>query len=184
MFPIAFVFMMSVMGGYAKDYEGAVQATNEMRRSMIEYINGIEVIKAFNQGKTSYARLAEKVRANAQYYFDWMRRSQLGMSMAYAFFPAQMITVLPFGWLFYTHGTLSIGTFLTVIIDPENAAVIQKTVARLVADKTVTDIEAVCMILARAEYLVLPQRTRPKKQVEGRQELSALYGNSACCNDN
>lgn len=184
MFPIAFVFMMSVMGGYAKDYEGAVQATNEMRRFMIEYINGIEVIKAFNQGKTSYARLAEKVRANAQYYFDWMRRSQLGMSMAYAFFPAQMLTVLPFGWLFYTHGTLSIGTFLTVIIDPENEAVIQKAVARLVADKTVTDIEAVCMILARAEYLVLPQRTRPKKQVEGRQELSALYGNSACCNDN
>ena len=174
MFPIAFVFMMSVMGGYAKDYEGAVQATNEMSSSMIEYINGIEVIKAFNQGKTSYARLAEKVRANAQYYFDWMRRSQLGMSMAYAFFPAQMLTVLPFGWLFYTHGTLSIGTFLTVIIDPENEAVIQKAVARLVADKTVTDIEAVCMILARAEDLVLPQRTRPKKQVEGRQELSAL----------
>ena len=72
----------------------------------------------------------------------------------------------------------------TAYIDPENEAVIQKAVARLVADKTVTDIEAVCMILARAEYLVLPQRTRPKKQVEGRQELSALYGNSACCNDN
>lgn len=138
MFPIAFVFMMSVMGGYAKDYKGAVQATNELSSSMIEYINGIEVIKAFNQGKTSYARLAEKVRANAQYYFDWMRRSQLGMSMAYAFFPAQMLTVLPFGWLFYTHGTLSIGTFLTVIIDPENEVVIQKAVARLMADKTVT----------------------------------------------
>ena len=35
--------------------------------SLIEYINGIEVIKSFNQVKTSYARLAEKVRANAQY---------------------------------------------------------------------------------------------------------------------
>ena len=115
-FPVAFVFMMSVMGGYAKDYEGAVKATNEMSSTMIEYIGGIEVIKTFNQGKSSYARLAEKVRANAQYYFDWMRRSQLGMSMAYAFFPAQMLTVLPFGWLFYTHGTLSIETFLTVIL--------------------------------------------------------------------
>lgn len=83
---------------------------------MIEYINGIEVIKAFNQGKKSYARFADKVRANAQYYYDWMRRSQLGMSMAYAFFPAQMLTVLPFGWLFYTHGTLSVETFITVII--------------------------------------------------------------------
>ena len=115
-FPVAFVFMTMVMGNYAKDYEGAVKATNEMSSTMIEYINGIEVIKAFNQGKTSYTRLAEQVRANAQYYYDWMRRSQLGMSMAYAFFPAQMLTVLPFGWLFYTHGTLSVETFITVII--------------------------------------------------------------------
>ena len=58
-----------------------------MSGAMIEYINGIEVIKAFNQGKKSYARLTDKVKANAQYYYDWMRRSQLGMSMAYAFSP-------------------------------------------------------------------------------------------------
>ncbi len=115
-FPIAFVFMMTVMGGYAKDYEGAVKATTEMSGTMIEYIGGIEVIKAFNQGKASYTRLTDKVRANAQYYYDWMRRSQLGMSMAYAFFPAQMLTILPFGWLFYTHGTLTVETFVTVII--------------------------------------------------------------------
>ena len=115
-FPIAFVFMMTVMGGYSKDYEDAVKATGEMSGAMIEYINGIEVIKAFNQGKTSYTKLTDKVRANAQYYYDWMRRSQLGMSMAYAFFPAQMLTILPFGWLFYTHGTLTVETFVTVII--------------------------------------------------------------------
>lgn len=115
-FPIAFVFMMTVMGNYAKDYEGAVKATTEMSGTMIEYINCIEVIKAFNQGKTSYTKLADKVRANARYYYEWMRRSQLGMSMAYAFFPAQMLTVLQFGWLFYTHGTLTAETFITVII--------------------------------------------------------------------
>ena len=115
-FPIAFIFMMMVMTNYSKDYEGAVQATNDMSSTMIEYINGIEVIKAFNQGKQSYSRLIDRVRANAQYYYDWMKRSQLGMSMAYAFFPAQMLTVLPFGWLFYCHGTLSAPTFITVII--------------------------------------------------------------------
>ncbi len=115
-FPIAFLFMMTVMGGYAKDYAGAVKATTEMSGTMIEYINGIEVIKAFNQGKASYTKLTDKVRTNAQYYYDWMRRSQLGMSMAYAFFPAQMLTILPLGWLFYTHGSLTVETFVTVII--------------------------------------------------------------------
>ena len=94
-FPVAFVFMMTVMGGYAKDYEGAVKATTEMSGSVIEYINGIEVIKAFNQGKASYTKLSDKVRANARYYYDWMRRSQLGMSMAYAFFPLKCLRFCP-----------------------------------------------------------------------------------------
>ena len=65
-FPVAFMFMMMVMGSYAKDYDGAVKATNAMSGAMIEYINGIEVIKAFNQGKKSYGRLIDKVRANAR----------------------------------------------------------------------------------------------------------------------
>lgn len=115
-FPIAFIFMMMVMKNYGKDYQGAVKATSEMSSTMIEYINGIEVIKAFNQGQKSYSRLIDKVRANAQYYYDWMKRSQTGMSMAYAFFPAQMLTVLPLGWEFLTHGCLTITTFITVII--------------------------------------------------------------------
>ena len=115
-FPIAFIFMMMVMKNYGKDYQGAVKATSEMSSTMIEYINGIEVIKAFNQGQKSYTRLIDKVRANAQYYYDWMKRSQTGMSMAYAFFPAQMLTVLPLGWEFLTHGSLTITTFITVII--------------------------------------------------------------------
>lgn len=115
-FPVAFYFMMTVMGSYGKDYEGAVKATNEMSSTLIEYINGIEVIKAFNQGSRSYARLADKVRYNAQYYFNWMKKSQLGMALAYAFFPAQMLTILPVGWLLWLHGILTAETFLTVVL--------------------------------------------------------------------
>ena len=115
-FPVAFFFMMTVMGGYGKDYAGAVQATTEMSSTLIEYINGIEVIKAFNQGKNSYAYLIDKVRYNAQYYVNWMKKSQLGMAMAYGFFPAQMLTILPVGWLLYLHGSLTVETFLTVVI--------------------------------------------------------------------
>ena len=35
-FPVAFFFMVLVVGGYAKDYADAVQATNEMSGAMIE----------------------------------------------------------------------------------------------------------------------------------------------------
>lgn len=74
--PVGMAFMMSVMGNYSRDYEGAVKVTQEMNGTIVEYINGIEVIKAFNQGKSSYAKFADRVRANASYFYNWMKRCQ------------------------------------------------------------------------------------------------------------
>ena len=110
------LFAMSVMGSYAKDYEGAVKTTMDMNGAIVEYIGGIEVIKAFNQGKASYAKLSERIRANAQYYYHWMKKSQFGMSMAYSIVPGTLIAVLPAGWLFYQNGSLSVENFITTVI--------------------------------------------------------------------
>ena len=99
--PVGMAFMMAVMGSYSRDYEGAVKTTQEMSGTVVEYINGIEVIKAFNQGKSSYAKFTDKVTANAAYYYNWMKKCQFGMSMSYAIVPATLVTVLPIGWLFY-----------------------------------------------------------------------------------
>lgn len=63
--PVGMAFMMSVMGSYAKDYEGAVKTSQAMNGTIVEYIGGIEVIKAFNQGKASYAKFSDRVTANA-----------------------------------------------------------------------------------------------------------------------
>ena len=114
--PVGMAFAMTVMGNYSKDYEGAVRTTQAMNGTIVEYINGIEVIKAFNQGTTSYAKFSNRVRANAQYYYNWMKKSQFGMSMAYAIVPATLITVLPAGWLLYRGGSLPAETFITAII--------------------------------------------------------------------
>lgn len=114
--PAGMVFMMSVMGNYSKDYEGAVKTTQEMSGTIVEYISGIEVIKAFNQGKSSYAKFAERIRANASYYYNWMKKSQFGVSMGYAIVPASLVTILPVGWHWYSSGSLPAETFIMVII--------------------------------------------------------------------
>lgn len=114
--PAGMLFMMTVMGAYTKDYAGAVKTTQEMNSTIVEYIGGIEVIKAFNQGKNSYATFTDRVKANAAYYYHWMKRSQFGMSMSYAIAPATLITILPFGWYFYQAGTLTIEAYITTII--------------------------------------------------------------------
>lgn len=114
--PIGFAFMMSVMGSYQKKYEGAVRTTMEMNGTIVEYIGGIEVIKAFNQGKSSYAKFSDRVMANASYYYHWMKSCLFGTSMGYAVVPATLVTVLPVGWLFYQNGSLSADTFITAVI--------------------------------------------------------------------
>lgn len=114
--PVGMFFMMVIMGGYGKDYEGAVRTTQAMNETIVEYIGGIEVIKAFNQGKNSYAKFTDRVTANAAYYYNWMKKCQFNMSLAYAIAPTTLITVLPVGWLLYQGGSLRADIFLTSII--------------------------------------------------------------------
>lgn len=108
--------MMAIMKSYSKDWECAVKTTQEMNETIVEYIGGIEVIKAFNQGKHSYAKFSDRVKANAAYYYNWMKRCQFNMSLAYSIAPTTLVTVLPVGWLLYCAGSLSAETFLTCVI--------------------------------------------------------------------
>ena len=106
--PVGMAFMMAVMAGYGKQYEGSVRTTQAMNSAIVEYIGGIEVIKAFNQGKQSYARFSDSVK--------WMRSCQMPISLARAISPTTMITILPAGWLLYAGGSLPVETFITTIV--------------------------------------------------------------------
>ena len=114
--PIGLLFMMIVMKDYGEKYEGSVRTSQEMNSAIVEYIGGIEVIKAFNQGKNSYAKFSDRVMANASYFYNWMTSCQFPMSIAKAVFPTTLVTVLPGGWFLYISGTLSIETYITATI--------------------------------------------------------------------
>lgn len=114
--PVGMLFMMLVMIGYGEKYTGSVRTAQAMNSTIVEYIGGIEVIKAFNQGKNSYAKFSDRVLANAAYYYNWMKSCQLPTSLAKAVMPTTLITVLPVGWLLYSSGSLSMETFITTLI--------------------------------------------------------------------
>lgn len=114
--PFGMLFMGFVMKNYAVQYEGSVKVSREMNSAIVEYVNGIEVIKTFNQDRKSYAKYKDKVIANAKYFYDWMKSCQLPVSLSKNISPTTMITVLPFGWYFYTHGSLGAEIFVPVII--------------------------------------------------------------------
>lgn len=73
---VTFVIGMVVAGQSGKTYavrwEGAVKTGKRMADAIVEYVGGIQVVKAFSQSAGSYRRYADAVNDNAQYYVDWM----------------------------------------------------------------------------------------------------------------
>ena len=56
--PIGMLCYMAQMKEYPKKYGAVVQASKHMSATTVEYIGGIEVIKAFNQSAASYGTVS------------------------------------------------------------------------------------------------------------------------------
>lgn len=101
---------------YPKRYGEVIQAGKHMSATTVEYINGIEVIKAFNQSALSYKKFSDAVNSNTKLVLSWMD-STLGYSaVMMSIMPAVLIGVLPIGLLCYGNGTLSASTFVVSIL--------------------------------------------------------------------
>ena len=47
--------------------------TKELNDTAVEYIGGIEVIKAFGKAESSYRRFADAAKENANSFIEWMK---------------------------------------------------------------------------------------------------------------
>lgn len=114
--PIGMLFFLLIAKSYGEDYRKSVEITQEMNSSIVEYIHGIEVIKAYNQGRSSYQKFKEKVMANAAFYYGWMKKTEFCNSMYSCIAPCTLITVLPVGWYMYLSGSISADVLMTSIM--------------------------------------------------------------------
>ena len=114
--PLGVLCFMSMFSGYEEKFQRTVTSTKALNDTAVEYISGIEVIKAFGQSKTSYAKFVSAAKEGADCFIDWMRGSLFGQVAGMAIFPSTLLGILPVGCLLYMHGTLSAETFLTVIV--------------------------------------------------------------------
>ncbi|MFA9467004.1 MAG: ABC transporter ATP-binding protein [Velocimicrobium sp.] len=114
--PLGMIFMMSTMKTYPAKYQESVQIGKKMNDSIVEYVNGIEVIKAYNQGKLAYVGYADAVNANASFFYGWMKSAQFGMACYRNFSPAVLIGVLPVGLAFYLNGSMTSSEFIMIMI--------------------------------------------------------------------
>lgn len=114
--PIGIGCYMLMMVGYEARFKNYVVKNKHLNATAVEYISGIEVVKAFNQSASSYEKFTTAAREAAAGAIDWMRSTLGYFSTAMAVFPAVLVGVLPIGCLLYMNGTLSVGTFIIAII--------------------------------------------------------------------
>ncbi|WP_294474939.1 ABC transporter ATP-binding protein [uncultured Ruminococcus sp.] len=114
--PVGMAVMSTTMKSYGENYGKSVEIGGRMTNAIVEYMGGIEVIKAFSQSENSYEKYENAVNENASFFYGWMKSAQWAMSAYNAITPSVLLTVLPFGFLFYSSGSLSAAEFITIVI--------------------------------------------------------------------
>ena len=114
--PVGLLMYMCMMIGYQKKFARYVRAGKNLNSVAVEYINGIEVIKTFNQSADSYKKFTDAAHESAHSAIDWMKQSQIFFSIAVAVFPAVLLTVLPASIAFYVQGSVTLAEFVMLVV--------------------------------------------------------------------
>lgn len=108
---------MGMMKDYNKKYSGQIAAAKSMNQAVVEYVNGIEVIKNFGRFDDCYGKYKDKVFGHAQYNINWLKDSRTFTALGMAIAPFSVFPVLISGLIFYSKGTLDAASlFLLVVI--------------------------------------------------------------------
>lgn len=159
--PLGLLCYRGMTNGYEERFANTVAKNKHLNDTAVEYISGIEVIKAFNQSASSYEKFTTAAREAANSFISWMRSTLPYFSLAMSIFPAVLVSVLPIGTLLYLKGSLSLETFIVSII------LSLGIMGPLITTMSYTDdIAKVSTIVGEVtEVLTQPDLTRPLKAV-------------------
>lgn len=114
--PLGLLAYMGMMIGYEESYKNTIVKTKALNDTAVEYINGIEVIKAFGKARSSYEKFKVAAKEGADCYIEWMRRCNVFFSIAMVLTPCTAVSVLPIGGFFVMNSSLSAADFVLCII--------------------------------------------------------------------
>ncbi len=105
--PIGGAVYAIMMRNYSSQYDKYMKASNHVNSVIIEYTEGIQVIKAFNQSTGSYKKYTDAVKSFKDFTLDWFRSTWGLMNLGNAILPSTLLGVLPAGVLLYLGGALT-----------------------------------------------------------------------------
>ena len=159
--PLGILFFAAMMRGYGPRMENYMRSANDMNSSLVEYVSGIQVIKAFNRSASSYGKYSKSVNYFHDSTMEWWSQCWFWNAAARAVLPSTLLGTLPVGAWLYMEGTLSLPVFLISLVVPLGF------VAPLM--KVSEAMEQVSMIKGNLEqvtaFLKTPELVRPSEPV-------------------
>ena len=114
--PVGVIAMCFMMKDGPARFKYALDKTKALNDTAVEYINGIEVIKAFGKSKSSYERFVVAAQEGSACYVEWMRDCIWPHAIATVVTPTLLFSLLPIGGIMFLHGSISASLFITVIV--------------------------------------------------------------------
>ncbi len=114
--PIGLIAMCFMLKDGPARFKYALDKTKALNDTAVEYINGIEVIKAFGKSKSSYERFVVAAQEGSACYVEWMRDCIWPHAVATVVTPSLLLSLLPIGGYMFFKGTVNASTFITMIV--------------------------------------------------------------------
>lgn len=104
--PLTIIPFTVLMKQSSSKFDKYIDSSNYVSSVIVEYIEGIQVIKAFGQTGKSYEKFESVVTDYKNFILDWMRSTWVTMKLCFALFPSTLVGTLPTGLYLYTKGVL------------------------------------------------------------------------------
>jgi len=105
--PLTIIPFAILMKQSSSKFEKYINSSNYVGSVIVEYIEGIQVIKAFGQTGKSYEKFESAITDYRDFIVDWMRSTWVTMKLCFALFPSTLLGTLPMGLYLYTKGILN-----------------------------------------------------------------------------
>lgn len=108
--PICILPMLSgkARDNFNKNYTAYMQANDHVNNVIVEYIEGIEVVKTFNQAATSYEKFAGAVKSFKDFTLSWFLSSWKTLTVMSTVLPTTLLATVPVGLVLFINGTLNV----------------------------------------------------------------------------
>lgn len=106
-FPLSLICMGLTFKISGKNFSKYDESANYMNSTIVEYIEGIEVIKAFGRAGVSYEKYAGAITDFRTFVVKWLTSTFATMKLSFALFPSTLIGTLPVALALANNGAIT-----------------------------------------------------------------------------